>query len=79
MQKKLAINFGAVASDIKNQVEAQGYHINEKEAEYFDKLSKAITRLVFAELLTENQAEKMRIKLLKKITKKVDIGEEKNE
>ncbi|MBF1637590.1 MAG: hypothetical protein HXO49_03575 [Prevotella sp.] len=76
MGRELKIGFGALSGSIKEQVEAQGFGISEMAGEKFDNCSRAIMRLMFADILTEGEVDKARRRLMKQITECVEVTNE---
>lgn len=72
MEKELEIGFGVVSGSIKEQVEEQGFEISEMAGQKFDDCRKAIIRLLFADILTEGEADKARRRLLRQIAECVE-------
>lgn len=72
MEKELEIGFGVANGSIKEQVEEQGFEISEMAGQKFDDCRKAIIRLLFADILTEGEADKARQRLMKQISECVE-------
>lgn len=72
MEKELKIGFGVANGSIKEQMEAQGFEISEIAGQKFIDCRKAITRLLFADILTEGEADKARQRLMKQILECVE-------
>lgn len=72
MKRELEIGFGVANGSIKEQVEAQGFEISEMAGQKFDDCRKAIIRLLFADILTEGEADKARRRLLRQIAECVE-------
>ena len=72
MGKELEIGFGVANGSIKEQVEEQGFEISEMAGQKFDDCRKAIVRLLFADILSEGEADKARRRLLKQIAECVE-------
>ena len=72
MKRELEIGFGVANGSIKEQVEEQGFEISEMAGQKFDDCRKAIIRLMFADILTEGEADKARQRLMKQISECVE-------
>lgn len=67
MSSEFGITFGALAPEIREQLDEAGLRYEEKDAEHFNRDAEAITRLHLRNLIPNGQAEKARQKLVKKI------------
>ena len=76
MPQEFGITFGALAPEIREQLEEQGLVYDEKDADRWNGHAQAITRLNFGDLIPDGQAEKARQKLVKKIGESVAPAEE---
>lgn len=72
MKRELEIGFRVANGSIKEQVEEQGFEISEMAGQKFDDCRKAIIRLLFADILTEGEADKARQRLMKQISECVE-------
>lgn len=76
MSQEFDITFGALAPEIKEQLDEAGLRYEEKDADVWNGHAKAITRLHIGGLIPDGQAEKARQKLAKKIGESVAPAEE---
>ena len=76
MPQEFGITFGALAPEIKEQLDEAGLVYDEKDADHFNRDAEAITRLFLRDLIPNGQAEKARQKLVKKIGEAVAPAEE---
>lgn len=67
MSKQVEIQMGALAPSITQQLADQGVDIAPSRSEAWDNQADAITRLMFADILTPSQVEKARQRLMKHI------------
>ena len=75
MSKKLEIHFGAIADPIATQLENQGFKFAKEKVQIFQKELDSITRLRFgSHILTDSMADKCYGKLMKAITKHVNLN-----
>ena len=72
MRKELEIRLGVASGSIKEQVEEQGFEISEMAGQKFDDCKWAINRLIFADILTEGEADKAMGRLMRQITEYVE-------
>ena len=67
--REIGIGYGALMPSIKEQAEKQGYILDEKKAENFEKLRESISWLTFGGILTDSQINMAYQKLHKKVIK----------
>lgn len=67
MSKQIEIQMGALAPSITQQLADQDVDIAPSRSEAWDNQADAITRLMFADILTPSQVEKARQRLMKHI------------
>ena len=67
MSKQIEIQMGALAPSITRQLADQGVDIPPSRSEAWDNQADAITRLMFADILTPSQVEMARQRLMKHI------------
>lgn len=67
MSKQIEIQMGALAPSITQQLADQGVDIAPSRSQAWDSQADAITRLMFADILTPSQVEKARQRLMKHI------------
>jgi len=68
-QPEVQLRYGAMSDTISKQLTVQGFKFDKKLCEHWQKDADAITRIRIRGILTANQTEKARIKLLNIIAK----------
>jgi hypothetical protein len=71
MSEQLQIAMGAMAPPLKDQIERQGGHIGEKDAERFQRRCDEVCGLVISGYIPRSVADKARQKIMKDIAKVV--------
>ncbi len=71
MNKGITIQMGALSPSITTQLAEQGVDIDPSKPESWDRQADAITRLMFADILTPSQVQKARQRLMKNISKEL--------
>ena len=78
MSKQVGFGYGALCDELEVQANQQGYTLGD-DAKKFEKKKKAITTLLFGEILTDSQSDKAYQKLNKQVIKSLKPIKEEEE
>lgn len=71
MKTQIGLHFGALAEGVASQLKQQKFKYDSKEVEHFQMCVNALLRLRFADLITDQQHEKIQMRLYRKIVSHV--------
>lgn len=72
--KNIAIEFGALADPIKDQLKRQGISIPDEESQRFEKIAYSIVFLHLQDIIPDSVRDKSREKLMKRISNAIHRG-----
>ena len=72
MSKKLQLRFGALCPAIKDQLKEQDFLFGKDEVKYFQEDADAITRLRVRGYLPDSQLDKIRQKLVNRVSEHIE-------
>jgi|WetSurMetagenome_2_1015567.scaffolds.fasta_scaffold26404_4 hypothetical protein len=71
---KMSLHFGALVEGIDVQLERQGYNVNKKDCERYQKIADAIVMLHLNDIIPDSVVYNAHQKLMKKISVSVHQG-----